>query len=59
MDKYRLTEEEVKASLFKVQPDGFNWIDMTDSEKTKYKTVVQATLAKIKKGGKLYREVKG
>jgi hypothetical protein len=45
-------------SLSEVQPDGFNWVNVTVSEMTKYKTIAQATLAKIQQqGGKLYRMV--
>jgi hypothetical protein len=37
-----LTDEEVMLSLSEVQPDGFNWVNVTVSEMTKYKTIAQA-----------------
>ena len=38
-------EKEIRDKLGALQPDGFNWVDLTDTEMLKFKAIAQAQFA--------------
>ena len=44
-----LTEEQIKEKLGKIQPEGFDWVTMTNTEMIKFKAIAVEQLDHTKK----------
>lgn len=44
INKYLLKDEQIKDKLEKIQPEGFDWVTITDSEMIKFKAIAKAQL---------------
>lgn len=53
-----LGDKEIRYKLEEIQPEGFDWTDITDTEMIKFRAISQATITHNEAKGQLYR-VKG
>ena len=52
-----LGDKEIRYKLEEIQPEGFDWTDITDTEMIKFRAISQAAIAHNEAKGQLYRRV--
>ena len=52
-----LGDKEIRYKLEEIQPEGFDWTDITDTEMIKFRAISQATITHNEAKGQLYRRV--